>query len=218
MRRKKLPKLHSEPPISLITQDIEALVKKTSLDIPVEAIVGLTNTMENDLIAGYNKLLDVEQMIGGVGIHNVNRDEDGILTGNYRPEYRSLFRPIQYVYGFIGDDDLVWSARYIILNSCLHIEKAIKFRFGIPEDDLASLGILLNRSNVKNTLEPSFLDILQELNRVVYRGAKHTVEAIRIDDHRFTPTDALAIYLICRWAGVALLEPTELFDSWERPS
>ena len=37
-----------------------------------------------------------------------------------------------------------------------------------------------------------------------------------VDAHRFTPADALGVYLMCRWASAELLNPTGLFDDWKR--
>ena len=100
--------------------------------------------------------------------------------------------------------------------SCLHLENAVKYRFAIWEADRASLGILLNRKGIEQQLDTQFLELLRSLNRIVYRTAKHSVEDIHLDAHKFTPADALAVYLVCRWAGVKLLEPTGLFDYWKR--
>lgn len=159
----------------------------------------------------------IDQEIGGVGLHNVNIRDEEYFTGNYRIEFRPLFRPIQYVFTWVTDDDLVWNARRIVQDSCLHVENAVKFRFAIPMDENASLGVLLGRRSVIIELKPAFLDLLRALNRVVYRTAKHSVEDLRINAHRFTRADALAVYLMCRWAGVVLLQPTGLFNDWKRP-
>jgi len=209
--------LRSETPAQLLSPSIELLLKRTGLTISPETVIELINTLEKDLLMGYRKLVKIDQNIGGVGLHNVNRREGELLTGTYRIEFRPLFRPIQYIYAWITGGDLIWDARRIVQDSCLHIEKAVKFRFAIPVSERASLGVLLGWQSIKQELAPPFLDLLHLLNRTVYRTSKHTVEALRIDVHRFTPADALAVYLTCRWAGVVLLEPTGLFNDWKRP-
>lgn len=177
----------------------------------------MITVLGNDIEAGYEQLVTIDSEIGGVGFHNVNRIEGDIWRGSYRIEFRPLFRPIQYVQEPVVDGDLVWGARRIVQYSCLHVENALKFRFRIRPDDRASLGQLLLRDPIKRQLDPPLLDLLISLNRIVYRAAKHSVEDIKIDAHRFTPADALAVYLTCRWAGVKLLQPTGVFNSWERP-
>jgi hypothetical protein len=177
----------------------------------------LAAALRDDVEAGYVRPVAIDREIGGVGLHNVNRLEGDALTGSYRVELRPLFRPIQYVYSYLADMDPVWAARRIVQDSCLHIENAVKFRFAIWEGDRASLGVLLSRKAIEQELGLAFRELLRGLNRVVYRTAKHTVEEIDIDAHRFTPADALAVYLMCRWAGVRLLEPTGVFNDWEEP-
>lgn len=217
LRRAQFPRLRSAPPKQPLLPSIESLLKRTGLAISSEAVIEWANTIEGDLLTGYRRLLAIDQEIGGVGLYNVNRRDEEYFTGNYRIEFRPLFRPIQYVFTWVTDDDPVWNARRIVQDSCLHVEKAIKFRFTIPIDENTSLGVLLRRRSVIKELKPPFLGLLRRLNRVVYRTAKHSVEDLRIDAHRFTPADALAVYLICRWAGVVLLEPTGSFNDWKRP-
>jgi hypothetical protein len=192
-------------------------MERTSLGIPPEAVVQLAKTIEENLPVGYQQLVTIDEKIGGVGLHNVNRREGDTLTGAYRVQFRPLFRPIQYVYKWLSYDDPVWNARRIVQDSCLHLENAVKFRFSIPEGDRASLGVLLSRRPVRQGIEPALLDLLRILNRIVYGASKHSVEDIEIDAHRFTPADALNVYFICRWVGVKLLEPAGLFNDWKRP-
>lgn len=217
-QRIQLLKAKSAVPTSPMATSIESLLHCTDLAISQKTIVKLAETIATDLRAGYQQLITIDQEIGGVGLHNIHRRNGEYFTGNYRVEFRPLFRPIQYVFAWVTDEDLVWNARRIVQDSCLHIENAVKYRFDIPEEEHASLGVLLDKRIVKTELESSFLALLRNLNRVVYRTAKHSVEDIRIDAHRFTPADSLAVYLICRWAGVRLLEPTGIFNAWQRPT
>lgn len=217
-RQTRLAKLKNELPRQPLSPQIADLLKRTGLNISSQDVIELTETIEKDLLTGYRRLVTIDQGIGGVGFHNVNRQEGELLTGNYRVEFRPLFRPIQYVFSWITVGDLVWNARRIVQDSCLHIENAVKFRFNISSMDNVSLGVLLNRQSVIHGLEPGFLHILHMLNRIVYRKAKHSVENLNIDAHCFTPADGVAVYLICRWAGVRLLETTGLFNDWKRPN
>jgi hypothetical protein len=215
LNTKKLRRLESPPIKVLISPNIVSLLTDSGLNIQSQSIIDLAREIEIDLFVGYKKLEALDETIGGVGLHNVHHPvSDDEMTGNYRIEFRPQFRPIQYVYMWLSYDDLIWNACRIVQDSCLHIENAVKYRFKIPLNRNASLGILLSEPRVKNDLDPLFLNLLNTLNRIVYRKSKHTIEELTIDEHRFTPADALAIYLICRKAGYKLLEPTGLFRNW----
>lgn len=212
----RLPRLKSAFAQQLLSPDILTLLEQTGLAIGPQTIIGLATAIQDDLVVGYDQLSEIDSRIGGVGLHNINRPDGEWLTGNYRLEFRPLFRPIQYVYGAISQNDLTWEARHIIQWSCGHVEDAVKFRFNIPRTFYASLGVLLTRRpEIKNELEPKLFEWLLTLNRAVYRGAKHAVEELEIDAHRFAPADALAVYLMCRCAGVQLLDQTGLFNDWK---
>lgn len=123
------------------------------------------------------------------------------------------------IYQRLSENDLVWNARIVISNSCLHVEKAVKYRFNISDENRSSLGILLRRNSiVKETLDAAFLELLVDLNKTIYGKNKHTIEHIDIDAHDYSPVDAIAVYLLCRWVGVKLLKPTALFNDWEDSS
>jgi hypothetical protein len=211
-----LPPLKSIPPEQPLAPPILLLLEQTNLGISSQTIIKLADTIQKDLPQGYKLLVDIDKGIGGVGLYNVNKLEGDRLTAAYRVEFRGLFRPMQYIYADLAEDNLVWRARDIVMNSCLHVEKAVKCRFDIHEGDRSSLGILLWRKPiVKDTLDTLFFQILSDLNKTIYGKNKHTIEHIKIDDHDYSPADAIAVYLIGRWAGVKLLEPTGLFDDWE---
>lgn len=195
------------------------MLKSADITISPETVIKLTAMLEKDLLRGYKQLVGIDQNIGGVGLHNVSKQERDILTGAYDIQFRGLFRPIQYIYQRLSEDDLVWNARTIILNSCLHVEKAVKYRFNIPDENRSSLGVLLSHNSiVKKTLDAAFLKLLVALNKTIYGKTKHTITHIDIDAHDYSPADAIAVYLICRWVGVKLLEPTALFNDWEDSS
>ena len=196
---------------------IGELLSETGLPTDGSKVVRLARDLQLDPKGTLPRFLDIERTIGGVGFHNVNRQDGLGLTGVYRTEFRPIFRPIQYATRDLFDKDLEWDARHIVQWACGHVEDALKYRFGIPEYDRASLGILLNRqSSIRRDLDGRFLTWLRKVNTVIYRGSKHAMEALSIDVHLFTPPDAVATYLMCRWAGVQLLEPTGIFSDWQR--
>jgi hypothetical protein len=211
-----LPPLKSIPPKQPLSPRISSLLERTDLGVSSQTVIELADTIQKDLLQGYTMLVDIDKGIGGVGLYNVNKQEGDEVTGAYRVEFRGIFRPIQYIYADIGEDNLIWNARDIVQNSCLHVEKAVKYRFNVPEFDEGSLGVLLyGRTTAQSTLDTLFFQILSDLNRTIYGRNKHTIEHIIKDDHDYSPADAIAVYLICRWAGVKLLEPTGLFNDWK---
>ncbi len=211
-------RLRSDSPQYPMSPPVAHLLANTSVLLTRDGIVALAETIQGDFLAGYKQLLTIDRQIGGVGFHNVNRREGEWLTGAYRVEFRPIFRPIQYAFQMLVDEDLVWNARYIVQWSCAHVEDTIKYRFRIPSDLNASLGVLLTRRPaIARDLEPALLAWLLDLNRLVYRHSKHSVEELTLDRHRFTPADAIAVYLMCRWAGVKVLAPTGLFGNWMTP-
>lgn len=213
----RLPRIQSAPPSQLLSPDISELLTDSLVGVGPDIVLQITREIQRNVVAGYYALEKLDVDIGGVGFHNVNRQEGEWLTGNYRVEFRPLFRPIQYVHSAIAADDLTWNARFIVQWSCGHVEDAVKFRFNVEQKFNSSLGVLLTqRPEIKTSLEIDLYDWLLLLNRIVYRGAKHAVEELVIDAHRFSPADAIAVYLMCRRAGVRLLEPTGLFNDWER--
>lgn len=197
---------------------IAELLSETGLAIDGSTVVRLAGDLQHDPKGTMTRFLEIEGAIGGVGLHNVNRRDGEWLTGVYRDEFRPLFRPIQYATRNLFDQDLEWDARFIVQWSCGHVEDALKFRFSIPKDDRASLGVLLtSRPPIQSTLDQGFLKWMLKVNVVIYRGAKHAMEDLDVDVHLFTPPDAVATYFMCRWAGVKLLEPTGIFSVWQRP-
>lgn len=213
---RKIARLKSTPPKYPLTPNIINLLQLSGVKLNPDALLTLSSEIQRDVLIGYYKLTELDREIGGVGFHNVNKQEGEWITGNYRVEFRPLFRPIQYVHSAIAADDLIWQARFIVQWSCGHLEDAVKFRFNIPSTFNASLGVILTRRpEIRKNLNDQIFDWLLMLNRIVYRGAKHAVEELNIDAHRFTPADAIAVYLMCRWVGVSLLEPTGLFDDWK---
>ena len=216
-QRKKFHPMKSELPVMLISQVPESLLMQTSVVVSSPTIVEIAKLLNTDVENAFSKILEIDKTIGGVGLYNVERQEGEEWTGAYLVEYRPLFRPFQYVIAGLTEADIEWNARDVIENACLHIEKAIKFRFGIPESNNSSLGILLDKPSIGHALGLTFLQLLKTLNRLVYRMAKHSVEEITIDRHRFTPGDALAIFFFCRWAGVEILKPTGVFNTWQAP-
>jgi len=214
--RRSLPRLKSIPPEQPLSPNISLLLERTGLSIGPQTIIEMAVIIQKDLSQGFRLLMDIDKRIDGVGLYNVNKQEGDEVTGAYRIEFRGIFRPLQYIYADLVDRDLVWTARDIVQNSCLHVEQALKHRFSIDPHAGGSLGVLLyRRTTARSTLDAGFFKILSDLNDTIYRKNKHTIEHVKLDDHDYTPADALAVYLISRWAGVKLLQPTGLFHDWE---
>jgi hypothetical protein len=211
-----LPPLKSVFPEQPLSRRISLLLERTGLGISSQTIVEMAVIIQKDLLQGFKLLVDIDKQIGGVGLYNVNKQEGDGVTGVYRIEFRGIFRPLQYIYADLADRDLVWTARHIVQNSCLHVEQAFKYRFNINPCARGSLGVLLyKKTAAQSTLDTPFFQILSDLNETIYGRNKHAIEHIKIDSHDYTPADAIAVYLISRWAGVKLLEPTGLFNDWE---
>ena len=201
-----------------LNRAIAELLSETGLPVDGPMVVLLAGDLQQDPEGTLPRFLQIESAIGGVGLHNVNRRQGQWLAGVYRIEFRPIFRPIQYATRKLFDQDLEWDARLIVQWSCGHVEDALKHRFNIPEDDRASLGILLTRRpSIQGALDGRFLEWVLKVNAAIYRGSKHAMEDLEIDVHLFTPPDAVATYLMCRWAGMQLLEPTGIFSDWQRP-
>jgi hypothetical protein len=162
-----IPRVSSYLATNKLSNNVKSLLIQTSLDLTSEDIIDLANLIEEDIEGGYNRLLSIEKKIGGVGLHNVNVKVGERYTGRYKVELRPLFRSFQYVQSYISMDDLVWNARRIVVDSCLHIENSVKFRIPSLKHEKASLGVLLNWSVTKNELEPSLMNLLLDLNRIV---------------------------------------------------
>lgn len=213
-KKNSIPEIRSSAPPTPMSSGIKELLSQTQLAIKDKDVVLLAELIQHNLSKGYHELVYIDEQIGGVGLHNVNIQIGDQLNGRYRIEFRHLFRSIQYVHKSLSMNDIVWNARQIVQYSCLHVENALKYRVKEIEREKVSLGVLLGWQITIHKIEPYLRNVMLTLNRIVYRGAKHSVENIDIDAHLFTPADAIAIYLICRWIGVRLLEPTGLFDDW----
>ena len=218
-RRDHLINLRTDSSQPGLNPAIAGLLSDTGLPVDGPKVVRLARDLQGYPEGALPRFLRIERAIGGVGLHNVNRREGRLLTGVYRTEFRPIFRPIQYATKDLFDQDLEWDARRIVQWSCGHVEDALKHRFNIPENDRASMGILLTRRPyIRRGLNRHFVKWMLKVNAVIYRGAKHAMEDLHIDVHLFTPPDAVATYLMCRWAGVHLLEPTGILSNWQRPS
>lgn len=150
-------------------------------------------------------LLELDSKISGLGQHNVNKQTaDGHWTGVYCIEDRPIFRGIQYVGSRLEMENLEWLSRMVVVESCYHIENALKRKTGIHGG--LSVGMILHRTSPSSLLDPELYDALDLLNRAIYNKAKHTIEDIDMDSHMFSVADAIAVYLICRLLGARLLK------------
>lgn len=150
-------------------------------------------------------LIVIDRKIPGLGFVDINeRTPGGSLTGVYELPDRPIFRGIQYVGMHLGMNDSEWLTRFIVVDSCYHLENGLKGWLGTDKSDRSSVGHLLD-SPQGQLLEGSVRKPLIILNRAVYNRAKHTIEDIDYDSHMFSVADAIAIYLSCRVIGAELI-------------
>lgn len=165
--------------------------------------------------SAYNDLVKLDSSIPGLGLHNVNEQtDDGWWVGVYRVEDRPIFRGIQYVGQHLGNIKLEWLARTIVTESCYHVEGSLKRRLAV-EGNL-SIGRILGRSSARS-LGEDLLAVLRYLNKFVYNAAKHTIEDLELEAHRFSVADALAIYLVCRVLGAQILHDSGITTKHGEP-
>ena len=148
----------------------------------------------------------IDRTIPGVGVHNIyqrtNKWHSEVVT---RIEDRGIFRPIQYIQGFITNRSLEWLTRSVVTMSCVHVEYSLKRRLEVDDNRPVSLGVILKFPNAKS-LEVDLHDLLSQLNWAVYNKSKHAIERIKLDRHMFSIADSFAIYLTCRVLGYRLLK------------
>ena len=150
-------------------------------------------------------LIAIDRKIPGLGFVDVNeRNSSGSSIGVYELSDRPIFRGIQYVGMHLGMNDIEWLTRFIVVDSCYHLENSLKRRLGTDKNDRSSVGQLLDPPQGQ-LLEGSVRKPLIILNRAVYNRAKHTIEDIDLDSHMFSVADAIAIYLSCRVVGAELI-------------
>jgi len=165
--------------------------------------------------SAYDALVKLDSGIPGLGLHNVNEQtEDGWWIGVYRVEDRPIFRGIQYVGQHLGNIKLEWLARTIVTESCYHVEGSLKRQLDVKGN--LSIGRILGRANARS-LGDDLLAALQYLNKFVYNAAKHTIEDVELEAHRFSVADALAIYLVCRVLGARILRDSGITTKHGEP-
>lgn len=171
----------------------------------IESIALLLSNL-NTAEEGWERLLQLDRQIPGLGQHNVNElAPHGGLTGVYRIEHRAIFRGIQYVGMHLGTVNPEWFTRAVVTDSCYHVESALKFLAQVPDQHSLSVGMLLHKYRNRLPITPTLQSSLDYLNKSIYNRAKHTIETMDLDGHMFSPTDAIAVYLSCRMIGAQLL-------------
>ena len=76
-----------------------------------------------------------------------------------------------------------------------------------------SLGMILQRGN-SSVLDPNLVSVLKYMNKLIYNNAKHTIEDLYMDEHMFSPADAIAVYLSCRVLGAILLKDSGITNNY----
>ena len=195
--------------------EVQELLQMVGLAGHKSEILRISSKLVIDPDGGCLDLMAIDRTIPGLGIHNVNeRTDRGTLTGIYRIQDRAIFRGIQYVYMYLGNSYLEWSARRIVTASCHHIESGLKRR--LSAEGPLSVGMILSRAPT-GALDSDLTSVLWHLNKAIYNNAKHTIEDISMDSHMFSIADSIAVYLACRKIGVELMKDMGITDKYGRP-
>lgn len=159
----------------------------------------------------------IDRTIPGVGVHNIyQQTNEGNTEVIAKVEDRGIFRPIQYIQGFITNRSLEWLTRSVVTMSCVHVEYSLKRRLAVEYYRPVSLGVLLRFTNAKS-LEVDLRESLSLLNWAIYNKSKHAIEHIKLDRHMFSIADSFAIYLICRVLGYRLLKDMGITTKYGDP-
>ncbi len=223
----------------------EKTVKGSKFETQIKNFI----SSDEDLDAWTRRLYLVDRGIGGIGVHNVNRLESGgdpdnpWITGTYHIEDRSIFRPIQYCATVLLRQFIAVDTRYLVDNSCGHIESILKRILvdltgsqRIEKPMGAVISDLCEENEFRDRAGSEILAASRAINEV-YRSAKHDFDydynensflqssPLDLESHLFSYEEAAISYFGCRMHGMLLMEwmrdrgiePTSLSPSG-RPS
>ena len=186
--------------------EVHRIFRTIGLTTHESEILRISSVAVSDGESALQGIEAIDRAIPGVGVHNIYRPSDeGRSEVVTKIEDRGIFRPIQYIQGFITNRSLEWLTRSVVTMSCVHVEYSLKRRLEVDDNRPASLGVILKFPNAKS-LEVDLHDLLSQLNWAVYNKSKHAIEHIRLDKHMFSIADSFAIYLTCRVLGYRLLK------------
>ena len=156
----------------------------------------------------YEKLLVLDQKIGGIGIHNINHGN----RGRYHVNDRDIFRPLQYIerYFQLDYENRAWVTREIIHMCGLHLEAMVKNIFVISK---LPLGQAISQKAAPPKLG---LELVNDIKVIVklYNDSKHRVDQDK-DTHLFSVQDAVMCYVATRKISMRVMPFVKLYTPIE---
>jgi len=156
----------------------------------------------------YEKLLVLDQKIGGIGIHNINHGN----RGRYHVNDRDIFRPLQYIerYFQLDYENRAWITREIIHMCGLHLEAMVKNIFVISK---LPLGQAISQKAAPLKLG---LELVNDIKVIVklYNDSKHRVDQAK-DTHLFSIQDAVMCYVATRKISIRVMPFVKLYTPIE---
>src|SRR6266566_2757034 len=212
--------------VDKIRQEAQKLYESTLKPSRVATQVSNFVFSSENLDKWTRRLYLLETQIGGVGVHNVNRlmhsatHTNPWVTGAYHHQDRDIFRPIQYCSAIFLRFFIAADTRYLVDNSCGHVESILKrihrnLRGG--KESEVPMGTVIHRlSTLDDFADANGVEMLRvsRLVNSVYRLAKHEFEydaaeneaALDMESHLFSYDEAAFTYFGCRLHGLRLME------------
>ena len=212
--------------MSVIKNLHDRTIFKENLHNDVDKFLKMNHKIRNFVrpLTWIEELWNIENAIGGIGAHNVNRimidERRKTVTGTYKVEERPIFRAIQYCTMALITSDFVMDTRYLTFNSCLHIEGIMKYlvkKIGVRNKSHFPLGRILSENSVVNRFTGNEFGLIKSCRLInnIFVNAKHRVsidstqydsDALNWDVHLFSYQDAIETYFACRIVACRLLE------------
>ena len=159
-----------------------------------------------------DSILDIDRMIGGIGIDRLLVPVSNTYTGDYPEDERPIHRPLQYALIELLD---CYRPRDAIRESCQHIEGILKMKFAevIHNIDFKPLGSIVKDVKSMNLLRGEIIWQIEHIAHIL-NIAKHEygLDAVqipdplrRIESQVFNIHEAVSMYFICRKLGILLL-------------
>ncbi|RNB70404.1 hypothetical protein [Brevibacillus panacihumi] len=151
----------------------------------------------------YEKLLEFDQKLGGIGIYNINHGD----LGRYHVNDRDIFRPLQYIerYFQLDYENRAWVTREIIHMCGLHLESMMKNIFLISR---LPLGQAVAQKAASLKLGRELVNDIKEIVKL-YNDSKHRVDQDK-DSHLFSVQDAVMCYVATRKISMSVVPYVKL--------
>ena len=213
-----------------VNSAVQALYASTISGSEFEAEIGEFIASKEGFTRWTHRLRKLDARIGFVGVHNVNKPRynedrsDLSVTGAYHSLDRDVFRPLQYCAAMFLTHFIDADTRYLVDNSCGHVESLLKrilaHSSGDGDVEKPMGGVIHDLAKSPEPLRspgPNLLDVSTLVN-AVYRDAKHEFEFDPFDRtleyqsdldltaHLFSYDEAVLIYFGCRIHGIRLME------------